>query len=105
MTSRKRERLVPDEASTSAKNRVIEPTRQMPLMTLRPSRAMGRAISTIGGPLREADVDVVRTRGIVERHGTFGFPVDELLHERRRGLADLVGGAFAHDLPVGYEIK
>src|SRR5437868_1829325 len=103
ITRRKRLRLVPEEATTSAKKRVITPTRQMPSMKLAPRRSSGRRTrsSTRGSPRGEPHVGLVRTRGVVERHGALGLAVHELPDERVRGFADLVGRALAHDASFG----
>ncbi len=93
ITRRKREKLVPDEASTRPKKRAMEPRRQMPLITFLPRRERGFLTSSTGGPRGKAHVHFVALRGIVERHGTVGLAVHELAHVRQLRAADLLGGS------------
>src|SRR6185295_3994930 len=105
MTRRKRAKLVPEDARTSVKKRVIAPTRQMPLMKLRPRRPRPPRTSTIDRPPRfrgrsargEAHVHGVWPRRVMEGHGTVAVAQHELAHQRLLRRPDLVGRAGAHD--------
>src|SRR3954463_6497481 len=88
ITSRKRLKLVPDEATTRPKKRAMVPTRQTPLITLWPSRARGFRTSSMAGS-HEAHVVRIRRGRVVEGHRPVGFAVHELLHVRHVALADL----------------
>src|SRR5688572_24656922 len=97
MTSRKRSKLVPDEAITRKKKRAMTPMRQMPSITLWPSRARGWRTRLSIAPLRETHVRGIRPRGIVEGNRAVGLAMDELAHERVGRGTDLLGRSLAHD--------
>src|ERR1700687_4676970 len=110
LTSRKRWKLGPEEASTSAKKRAIKPTRHTPLMKLPPSvmRGLRRRLSTPAsarGGGGQPHVLPIGRRRVMKRQRTVDLAVDKLSHVRQIGAAHLLRGSFADNHPFGDEVQ
>src|SRR5258705_7333643 len=103
ITSRKRLKLVPEEASTRPKKRAIEPARHTPFTKLFPSRMSGLRTSS----MRASEAHILRVgRGrVVERDRPVALAVDELAYVRMLRGSHLVRRALAQDCAVGDEIE
>src|SRR5690349_12186801 len=103
MTSRKRRKLVPERISTNTKKRLAYPRRHTALMHCRPRRRSSPAARSSMRALQPQLLYDVRAR-IMERHRPVHLAPDELVHEGRLGIADVVGRAVRHHHALRHEI-